>query len=93
MNSSAIIAGLIDCAEFEVSICTFSIDEPKIVLALENAVKRGVKVRVISETPFTSCCIPTKIDAENSLFHMKVMIVDSKVLIIGSANFTTHSLF
>ncbi|WP_041084349.1 phospholipase D-like domain-containing protein [Thermotoga profunda] len=93
LNSSAIIAGLIDCAEFEVSICTFSIDEPKIVLALENAVKRGVKVRVISETPFTSCCIPTKIDAENSLFHMKVMIVDSKVLIIGSANFTTHSLF
>ncbi len=93
LDSSASIADIIDLAEFSVSVCTFSIDEPKIVLALENAARRGVKVRVISEKPITNHYIPVKIDAESSLFHMKSIIVDEKVLIIGSANFTTHSLF
>lgn len=93
LDSSASIADIIDLAEFSVSVCTFSIDEPRIVLALENAARRGVRVRVISEIPLTNQYIPVKIDAESSLFHTKSIIVDEKVLIIGSANFTTHSLF
>lgn len=93
LNSSALIADIIDGAQLTVSVCSFSIDEPKIVLALENAVKRGVKVRIICETPFTDSYIPVRIDAESSLFHMKLIVVDEKTLIIGSANFTTHSLF
>lgn len=93
LDSSAFIADIIDHAEFSISVCSFSIDEPKTILALENAVKRGLKVRVICETPFINKYIPVKIDAESSLFHMKMIIVDEKIVIIGSANFTSHSLF
>ncbi len=93
VESSAFIVDIIDHAEFSVSVCSFSIDEPKIIAALENAHRRGIKVRVISETPVESDSIPVRIDAESSLFHMKAIVVDEKTLILGSANFTTHSLF
>lgn len=93
VESSAFIVDIIDHAEFSVSVCSFSIDEPKIIAALENAHRRGIKVRVISETPVESDSIPVRIDAESSLFHMKAIVVDEKTLILGSANYTTHSLF
>ncbi|MEJ5229090.1 MAG: phospholipase D-like domain-containing protein [Pseudothermotoga sp.] len=88
-----VIVKQIESAQHTISLCTFTIDEPEIVMALENAVRRGVKVRVISESPLINSQIPAKIDAESSLFHMKVIVMDEKVLLLGSANFTVHSLF
>lgn len=86
------IVSILERAEYSISICTFSIDEPSIIKSLEGAVKRGVDVKVISETPLYASNIPLKIDAESSLFHLKVILVDQKISIIGSANFTSHSI-
>jgi len=93
LMSSDVIVNQIDSAQQTISICTFSVDEPRIVKALESAVRRGVTVRIISENPLTNSRIPAKIDAESSLFHMKVIVIDEKILLLGSANFTVHSLF
>jgi phosphatidylserine/phosphatidylglycerophosphate/cardiolipin synthase-like enzyme len=64
-----------------------------------GAHRRGVKVEVIldksqrtqsysSATFLFNAGIPTRIDAQHSIAHNKVMIIDGKTVITGSFNFT-----
>ncbi|AEH50467.1 phospholipase D-like domain-containing protein [Pseudothermotoga thermarum] len=86
------IVDLINSAENNVFIVTYSIDHPLIVESLQSAWNRGVNVKVICETLLLNVSFPIMLDVESSLMHMKFMVVDSSILALGSANFTTNSL-
>lgn len=71
---------------------------PAIEFALSNAMKRGVRIRLVydrdlngkniySDTDFISKFIPNSVsDLDNSIMHDKFYIFDSKRVITGSAN-------
>jgi phosphatidylserine/phosphatidylglycerophosphate/cardiolipin synthase-like enzyme len=77
----------------------YSFTSAPIAKALLNAHKRGVKVEVIldrsqktqkysSATFLYNVGIPVKIDAQHTIAHNKVMIIDGETVITGSFNFT-----
>ncbi len=71
---------------------------PAIEFALSNAMKRGVKIRLVydrnlnggniySDTDFIAKFIPNSVsDVDNAIMHDKFYIFDSKRVITGSAN-------
>ena len=73
-----------------------------IAKALLEAHRRGVKVSVIldksqktekySETDFLAHAgIPTSIDDKHAIAHNKIMILDGRIVLTGSFNFTTSA--
>ena len=77
----------------------YSFTSTPIAKALLEAHKRGVKVEVLldksqrtahysSATFLANSRIPTFIDDAHSIAHNKIMIIDGKIVITGSFNFT-----
>lgn len=69
--------------------------------SLENASARGVDVRIITdeyltEKPVVSILrgngIDIKFDSKEITTHAKLIIIDSKIVIIGSTNWSYHSI-
>jgi phosphatidylserine/phosphatidylglycerophosphate/cardiolipin synthase-like enzyme len=96
--TKAIVAEL-GMAKSEVLVQAYSFTSRAIAKALLNAQKRGVSIQVIldksnlsdnySAADFTAHTgIPTYIDAQHSIAHNKIMIIDTEVVITGSFNFT-----
>jgi phosphatidylserine/phosphatidylglycerophosphate/cardiolipin synthase-like enzyme len=86
-------------AKNTVLVQAYSFTSAQIAKALLDAHKRGVRVEVIldksqrtrsysSATFLFNVGIPTKIDAQHSIAHNKVMIIDGETVITGSFNFT-----
>jgi phosphatidylserine/phosphatidylglycerophosphate/cardiolipin synthase-like enzyme len=86
-------------AQNTVLVQAYSFTSPPIARALLDAHKRGVRVEVIldksqrtqsysSATFLFNVGIPTKIDAQHTIAHNKVMIIDGETVITGSFNFT-----
>jgi phosphatidylserine/phosphatidylglycerophosphate/cardiolipin synthase-like enzyme len=86
-------------AQNTVLVQAYSFTSYKIAKALLDAHKRGVKVEVIldksqksdqySSADFlANSGIPTKIDAQHTIAHNEVMIIDGETAITGSFNFT-----
>jgi len=86
-------------AKTSVLVQAYSFTSAPIAKALLNAHKRGVKVEVIldksqktqkysSATFLNNQGIPVKIDAQHTIAHNKVMIIDGETVITGSFNFT-----
>ena len=86
-------------AKTSVLVQAYSFTSTPIAKALLDAHKRGVKVQVIldksqrtekySSADFVQHAgIATYIDAKHAIAHNKVMIIDGKVVITGSFNFT-----
>lgn len=82
-----------------VLVQAYSFTSAPIAKALVNAEKRGVRVRVIldksqrtekySEADFLiHAGVPTWIDAKHAIAHNKIMIIDGKIILTGSFNFT-----
>jgi phosphatidylserine/phosphatidylglycerophosphate/cardiolipin synthase-like enzyme len=78
----------------------YSFTSKPIAEAMVNARKRGVKVQAIvdksqrkeqyTEADFLAHSgITTYIDAQHAIAHNKIMIIDERVVITGSFNFTT----
>lgn len=93
------IADEISAAKDEIRVQAYSFTNPLIVQALADAQSRGVNVIVVldksnrvqkySAADFTSHAgITTLIDDRHAIAHNKVMIIDGKVVITGSYNFT-----
>lgn len=89
----------LDAAQQSVLVQAYSFTSAPIARALVNAHKRGVHVEVIldksqqsekySSADFVAHAgIPTYIDAEHAIAHNKIMIVDGRVVVTGSFNFT-----
>lgn len=86
-------------AKSEIRVQAYSFTNPVIVQALAEAQQRGVDVMVVldkshrtqkySAADFTSHAgILTLIDDRHAIAHNKIMIIDGKVVITGSYNFT-----
>lgn len=96
--TEAIIKEL-DKARSTVLVQAYSFTSAAIAKALLDAHKRGVRVEVIldksqradqySSADFlANSGIPTRIDAQHTIAHNKVMIIDGETVITGSFNFT-----
>ena len=83
-----------------VYIQAYSFTSAPIARALLEAFRRGVKVSVIldkaqrtekySEADYlVHAGVPTYFDAQHAVAHNKVIILDSRVVVTGSFNFTT----
>jgi len=86
-------------AQNSVLVQAYSFTSAPIAKALLDTHRRGVKVEVIldksqrtqsysSATFLFNVGIPVKIDAQHSIAHNKVMIIDGETVITGSFNFT-----
>ena len=89
----------LDSAQTSVFVQAYSFTSAPIAKALVDAHKRGVHVEVILDKSqrtekYSSldflyhAGIPTWVDARHGIAHNKVMILDGKVVITGSFNFT-----
>jgi len=93
------VVNALDQATNSVLVQAYSFTSAPIAKALVNTHRRGVKVQVIldhsqrtekySEADFLkNSGIPTLIDAQHTISHNKIMILDSYVVLTGSFNFT-----
>lgn len=86
-------------AQSSVLVQAYSFTSVPIAKALVAAHQRGVRVEVVldssqksgkySEADFLpNMGIPTRLDGQHAIAHNKVMIIDNRVVITGSFNFT-----
>jgi len=89
----------IDAARREVLVLAYSFTSAPIAKALLQAHKRGIRVEAVldksqkrerysSATFLVNARIPVYIDSVHAIAHNKVLLIDRKVLITGSFNFT-----
>ena len=94
----AIVDALLNAKE-SILVQAYSFTNPAIATALADARNRGVNVEILldkshrnqrySAADFMSNAgIPTLIDDRHAIAHNKIMIVDGRVVITGSYNFT-----
>lgn len=98
-NCTQAIVSEVDSAKKEVLVQAYSFTSATIAQSLLNAKKRGVTVRVIldksqSTTQYSVATllynqgVPVYIDSVHAIAHDKIMIIDRKLVITGSFNFT-----
>jgi len=96
--TSAIVSAL-DQARESIWVQAYSFTSSPIAEALVRAHSRGVAVRVILDRSqrtkkysaadfLANSAVLTKIDAAHAIAHNKVMIIDSRIVVPGSFNFT-----
>jgi phosphatidylserine/phosphatidylglycerophosphate/cardiolipin synthase-like enzyme len=89
----------IEKAQSEILVQAYSFTSAPIAKALLEAHKRGIREEVIldqsqrtqkysSATFLANAGIPTYMDEQHAISHNKVMIIDRKIVITGSFNFT-----
>ena len=88
----------IDRANSSIYIAMYSFTSDEIGAAVIRAFNRGVEVRVILEknevnqwseySKFKRAGVSVKLDGNNALMHNKFCIIDGKIVITGSYNFT-----
>ncbi len=93
------ILSQINQAKSEILIQAYSFTSQPIARALIRAKERGVKITAILDksnrskkysaaTFLKNMGIPVFIDAQHAIAHNKIMIIDNRVVITGSFNFT-----
>jgi phosphatidylserine/phosphatidylglycerophosphate/cardiolipin synthase-like enzyme len=98
-NCTDAIVQVLGNAKRTILVQAYSFTSAPIAKALLNAHKRGVQVQVIldksqrtekySSADFlANQGVPTRIDANHTISHNKVMIIDGELVITGSFNFT-----
>ena len=99
-NCGGMIVGELNNAQSTIHIMAYGFTSKEIAAALVRAKKRGVHVEVLldrkfnhndkySAADFTAHMgIPVYLDAAHKTMHNKTMIIDEKLVITGSYNFT-----
>ena len=96
--TEAIVEAIAD-AKTQILVQAYSFTSAPIAKALIEAHKRGVKILAVLDksnvtqnysaaTFLVNVGIPTLIDAEHSIAHSKVMVIDTTTVITGSFNFS-----
>jgi phosphatidylserine/phosphatidylglycerophosphate/cardiolipin synthase-like enzyme len=102
-NPASALAGYIAQAKQTIDVCAFELDNHVVVTALLEAVKRGVKVRLVTETDYLeesgvqalkAAGVPVVDDQrDGALMHNKFMVFDNKSVWTGSMNFTENCAY
>jgi phosphatidylserine/phosphatidylglycerophosphate/cardiolipin synthase-like enzyme len=93
------IIDLINEAYNQIDICVFTISDDRISRAIVDAMKNGVEIRIISDNfkvedtgsdieDLSRVGIPVKLDTTENHMHHKFMIIDEKIVVTGSYNWT-----
>lgn len=93
------IVSAIDHAERSIFVAAYQLSDETIAKALLNASRRNVAVAIIadrtqkspaySKVPMlANAGLPVFIDTSHRIFHHKFMIIDARLVITGSFNFT-----
>ncbi len=89
-------------AEKSVLICVFTISDNRITQVIKNLHLKGIEVKIITDNDkrfdkgsdiryLASLGIPVKIDLTSAHMHHKFAIIDEKILITGSYNWTVSA--
>ncbi len=89
----------IEASKSEIRVQAYSFTSAPIANALISALKRGVRIEIVLDKSqrrekytaadfVTHAGIPTFIDDRHAIAHNKVIIIDQRVLVTGSFNFT-----
>ena len=102
INSRSAIVGLINNSQVSVSMYAEVLRDEEVTAALDNAVARGVNVRLLVNPSTSDEDAPYFLDAmsngvqvrvlENPYVHSKALIVDEQYVLIGSQNYSYTSL-
>ncbi|XP_025950912.2 mitochondrial cardiolipin hydrolase [Dromaius novaehollandiae] len=90
-------------ARRSLELCVFAFSSPQLGRAVQLLHRRGVRVRVVTDAQYMAlngsqigllrrAGIPVRHDQENGFMHHKFAIVDKKMLITGSLNWTTQAI-
>ncbi|XP_025909704.1 mitochondrial cardiolipin hydrolase [Nothoprocta perdicaria] len=90
-------------ARRSLEICLFAFSSPQLGRAVQLLHRRGVRVRVVTDAQYMAlngsqigllrhAGIPVRHDQEDGFMHHKFAIVDKKMLITGSLNWTTQAI-
>jgi phosphatidylserine/phosphatidylglycerophosphate/cardiolipin synthase-like enzyme len=89
-------------AQKSVRFMAFTFTQPLLSQAMIEAAKRGVAVSGVFETtgadsqygamtPLACAKVPVRIDGNYSFMHHKVIVIDNRIVITGSLNFTDNA--
>jgi phosphatidylserine/phosphatidylglycerophosphate/cardiolipin synthase-like enzyme len=102
-NPARVLADYVDQAQKTIDVCAFELDNKVITDALVRAVRRGVKVRLVTETNYIdesgvaalrAVGVPVVDDQrDGALMHNKFMVFDEKAVWTGSMNFTENCAY
>ena len=96
-GATELVVGTIDKARQSVRVAAYSFTSRPIADALVQAHQRGVDVEVVLDKSqrkrslagfLKSSGIPVRINSHYAIMHNKFMIIDAKVLELGSFNYT-----
>ncbi len=102
-NIALRLANYIDHTERTLDVCAFEVDNRVITDALVRATKRGVRVRLVTETNYLNesgvfalkaAGVPVVDDhRDGALMHNKFMVFDNAAVWTGSMNFTENCAY
>lgn len=98
------IMPLIDKSKYSIDIPMFFLTHKATIQALLDAHSRGVKIRVILDAVgakssyskhnvLREAGIPVKIENWGGKMHMKSMIIDNEIIVVGSTNWTSTAAY
>jgi len=103
-NCPIILINLYNSSTQTLDIAIYSLTYPSIVQAIKDAKARGVTVRIISDkiqsagvtqkqaiNNLLGVGIPVRINKHSGLMHLKVSIIDNKILTTGSFNYSKNA--
>jgi cardiolipin synthase A/B len=89
----------INNAQHSIHLIIYALTDPQIISALQHQAEKGIDVRVIADakaSPNLDSKLGSKIRIVRrfgpGLMHQKILVIDEKRLLIGSANLTRESL-
>ena len=92
------LVGLIDGARERIEVWCYGLDEPELIAALVRARARGVELTMTGDADHAyeealaaGLNIPRR--RRSGLQHVKLVLVDRRVLFAGTGNFTTSGFF
>lgn len=88
----------IDNAKESITVVIYSLTDPQIIQALQKKSDAGVQLYIVSDakaSPGLSYRFPKATIVKRQgqgLMHQKILIIDNRQILLGSANLTTNSL-
>ncbi|MBX7058793.1 MAG: hypothetical protein K1X75_12070 [Leptospirales bacterium] len=88
----------IDGAEREIELRSFGLDETEILAALQRAADRGVELHIVGDRQIDHSALiarrlPLELRDRSGLQHIKLALIDRRLLFVGTGNFTRSDFF